>query len=202
LIIDRSFAEGVWWIRSTRLAVVRQKKLVLELKRAVYRPFFENYNTYISKHNNTQFMATLTRERLTALTETKLGRAVFAQWINEAKNENKNYATTTVFLSHSHEDFTNGDLSKVIVALRSVGVRVYIDSQDASMPPFTNAETAHRIKQAIKTIKNLFYWLRTELSILNGAIGSLAMAMPINMINILRFFLWRIRQQHGKGVST
>jgi hypothetical protein len=98
-------------------------------------------------------MAILTRDRLTILTETRLGRAAFSQSINEAKLENKASATTTIFLSHSHDDLANGDLDKVIVALRSVGVRVYIDSQDASMPPFTNAETAHRIKQAIKNNK-------------------------------------------------
>lgn len=98
-------------------------------------------------------MAILTRERLTALTETKLGRVMFSQRINEAKLENKNQAVTSVFLSHSHEDLTNGDLDKVIVALRSAGISVYIDSQDASLPPFTTAETAHKIKQAIKSNK-------------------------------------------------
>ena len=98
-------------------------------------------------------MAILTKSRLTALTETKLGTRMFAQVLNESKTESRANTTITVFLCHSHDDFENGDLDKIIVILRKAGVKVYIDSLDSSMPPFTNAETAKNIKEHIKLNK-------------------------------------------------
>ncbi len=109
-------------------------------------------------------MGLISKTRLTALTESKLGYRAFSEAVNESKQENKYYATVTVFLSHSHDDIDNDYVKKVIVLLRRVGVRVYIDSQDSSMPPFTNAETATRIKQAIKDNKK-FVLLATNSSI-------------------------------------
>lgn len=95
-------------------------------------------------------MAILTKTRLTALTEGKLGTKMFSEALNESKRETRTAATVTVFLSHSHDDLEKGDLEKVIVLLRKAGVRVYIDSFDSSLPPFTSAETAKKIKEQIK----------------------------------------------------
>ena len=56
---------------------------------------------------------------------------------------------TTVFVSHSHEDLS--DLKGLIGFLqRKYGVKVYIDSQDPTMPKVTTAETAFNIKNRIK----------------------------------------------------
>lgn len=55
---------------------------------------------------------------------------------------------TTVFISHKHADLD--DLKGVLGFLESqYKVKVYIDSQDLSMPKTTSAETAHRIKEKI-----------------------------------------------------
>ena len=94
-------------------------------------------------------MGILSKSRLTAVTETKFGYRAFSESLNEAKKETKAYVTTTIFLSHSHDDLKDGSVDKAIVFLRSLGIRVYIDSHDTSMPPFTNAETAKKIKEAI-----------------------------------------------------
>ena len=57
-------------------------------------------------------------------------------------------ADKTVFLSHAHQD---SDIAEGIATyLKSLGVAVYIDWKDASMPPQTNGETATRIKQRIR----------------------------------------------------
>jgi hypothetical protein len=109
-------------------------------------------------------MGIISKSRLTALTETKLGYRTFSERITEAKNESSYFATTTIFLSHSHED--KDEVKKAVVFLRSIGVRVYIDWLDPSMPPFTSAETADKIKKKIKDCKK-FIFLAT-----NNAINS------------------------------
>jgi len=98
-------------------------------------------------------MAILTRTRLTALTEGKLGTRMFSEAVNESKRETRTAAAVTVFLSHSHDDLEKVDVEKAIVLLRKAGVRVYIDSYDSSLPPFTSAETAKKIKEQIKLNK-------------------------------------------------
>jgi len=102
-------------------------------------------------------MAILTKARLTSITETSLGRRMFSEVVNESKLESRTRAEVTVFLSHSHDDLINGDVDKIIVLLRRVGVRVYIDSLDRTLPPFTNAETAKRIKERIKQNKKFIF---------------------------------------------
>ena len=54
----------------------------------------------------------------------------------------------TVFLSHEHSD---KNLVKQAVALfNSLGVSVYVDWLDSSMPPVTSPTTADRLKKAIR----------------------------------------------------
>ncbi len=101
----------------------------------------------------TKYMAILTKQRLSTLTEGVLGRIMFSQVLNESKLESRTTSEVTVFLSHSHDDLINGDVDKIFVLLRRVGVRVYIDSLDMSLPPFTSAETARKIKEKIKQNK-------------------------------------------------
>jgi hypothetical protein len=104
-------------------------------------------------------MGIITKARLTTLTETKLGYRTFSDRITEAKNDNRYLAVTTIFLSHSHDD--KEEVKKAVVFLRSIGVRVYIDWLDSSMPPFTSAETADKIKKKIKEC-NKFILLATN----------------------------------------
>lgn len=56
---------------------------------------------------------------------------------------------TTVFISHKHEDLR--DLKGVLGFLqKQFNVKVYIDSQDSSMPLITSAKTAANLKDRIK----------------------------------------------------
>ncbi|MEO8173990.1 MAG: toll/interleukin-1 receptor domain-containing protein [Sediminibacterium sp.] len=106
-------------------------------------------------------MAILTKNRLTALTEGKLDTRTFSQVFNEAKSEHKSLTQTSIFLSHSHEDLRNGTVQKSIVFLRRLGLRIYIDSEDSNLSPFTNADTARLIKQKIIN-NNKFIFLATD----------------------------------------
>lgn len=95
-------------------------------------------------------MTLISKSRLTSLAETRTGFKNFSDFLNEAKAETRSSASVTVFLSHSHDDLDKNYVNRVIVLLRKSGVKVYIDSFDSNMPPFTNAQTANRIKEAIK----------------------------------------------------
>jgi len=71
----------------------------------------------------------------------------------------------TVFISHKHDELN--DLKGVLGFLeQNYGVKVYIDSQDPSMPKVTSSETAMQIKNRIEKC-NKFILLAT-----NGAIDS------------------------------
>lgn len=72
---------------------------------------------------------------------------------------------TTVFISHKHDDLE--DLKGVLGFLQcTYDVKVYIDSQDPTMPKITSAETALNIRERIKQCDK-FILLAT-----NGAIES------------------------------
>lgn len=53
-----------------------------------------------------------------------------------------------VFLSHRHDE--QETLQDVVAFLKGEGVDVYVDWMDPSMPAYTNAGTAHSLKQKIK----------------------------------------------------
>lgn len=71
----------------------------------------------------------------------------------------------SIFISHKHDDLNE---TKGIVGylIRNYNVRVYIDSQDPSLPKSTCVETAKRIKSRIQSCDK-FIFLAT-----NGAIES------------------------------
>lgn len=109
-------------------------------------------------------MAIITKTRLANVTETKLGGYTFRESLREAKAQNKFLAQVTIFLSHSHADLEDGIVDKVIVFLRKLGILVYIDSNDASLPPTTSADTASKLKERIRSC-NKFILLATNNSI-------------------------------------
>src|SRR5690554_7616154 len=53
-----------------------------------------------------------------------------------------------IFLSHKHDEFVI--MQDVIAFLKNEGVDLYVDWMDPSMPAYTNADTAHRLKEKIK----------------------------------------------------
>lgn len=67
-----------------------------------------------------------------------------------------------VFLSHKHDE--GKILQDVVALLKKEGVDVYLDWLDDEMPAFTNAKTAHRLKEKIE-IADKFILLATEKAI-------------------------------------
>lgn len=68
--------------------------------------------------------------------------------INLSKNAYRDNSKPMIFLSHKHDE--HSILQDVIAFLKNEGVDVYVDWMDPSMPAYTNAETAHRLKEKIK----------------------------------------------------
>ena len=66
--------------------------------------------------------------------------------LNESFHRDK--SRPMVFLSHKHDE--QDILQDVVAFLKDEGVDVYVDWMDFSMPAYTNAETAHSLKQRIK----------------------------------------------------
>lgn len=109
-------------------------------------------------------MGILTKNKLETIAYSKIGYRTFSQVLNEAKTESKYLTKTSIFLSHSHDD--KEYVEKVVVFLRTLGISVYVDWLDSSMPPTTSAETAEKIKKRIRDC-NKFILLAT-----NNAISS------------------------------
>ncbi|MGN6604720.1 MAG: toll/interleukin-1 receptor domain-containing protein [Ginsengibacter sp.] len=95
-------------------------------------------------------MGIVTKAQLTNTTETRLGARSFSDILYEAKSQNKYSAKVSIFLSHSHADLADKTLNKAIVFFRKLGILIYIDSNDSTLPPTTNADTASEIKSRIK----------------------------------------------------
>lgn len=70
----------------------------------------------------------------------------------------------SIFLSHKHDELQ--DLMDAIDLFKSVGVSVYVDWMDESMPSTTSGDTASKIKKRIDQNRK-FVLLATQ-----GAIGS------------------------------
>ena len=67
-----------------------------------------------------------------------------------------------VFLFHKHDE--QEILQGVVAFLKEEGVDVYVDWMDPSMPAYTNAETAHSLKEKIK-VANKFILVATPSAI-------------------------------------
>lgn len=91
--------------------------------------------------------------------DVRLEKKILSVFINKAEKE----ATgVTVFLSHKHNE--KEVLENVMVLLKKVGVKVYIDWKDDEMPDETSGETAVRIKNKIEENKK-FILLATNAAI-------------------------------------
>jgi len=104
-------------------------------------------------------MSFITESQLAAYrTQTKTFSAESLENVFESSFDNK----AKVFLSHKHDE--GKILQDVVALLKKEGVDVYIDWLDEGMPAFTNAKTAHRLKEKIK-IADKFILLATEKAI-------------------------------------
>lgn len=108
-------------------------------------------------------MAIFTKSKLTRIADSKAGYSQKSVIANEARSySNKISSQTTIFLSHSHYD--SEYVKDVVVFLRKMGVNVYVDWMDDTMPKETSGNTAALLKQKIKE-NDKFIFLATNKSI-------------------------------------
>ncbi|MDR0506341.1 MAG: toll/interleukin-1 receptor domain-containing protein [Dysgonamonadaceae bacterium] len=108
-------------------------------------------------------MAILTKSKLSRIADSKAGYTQKSVILNESRSfSNKYSAKTSIFLSHSHYD--SEYVKDAVVLLRKMGVEVYIDWMDDSMPKATSGQTATLLKQKIKE-NDKFVFLATNNSI-------------------------------------
>lgn len=105
------------------------------------------YQYYISESN-----AEDVAERI-KLNETKAEQRIF-----DSRNK------LNVFLSHKHDEI------KLVLSIKSIleslNTKVYVDWEDASMPPEPKAETANKLKEKIQSLDKFVFVAS------NGAINS------------------------------
>lgn len=92
-------------------------------------------------------MAIFTKTSFVARAQRKAGTKTFSTVVNESRKYLRRQYTTSVFLSHAHND--KSFIEVATVHLRNLGVDVYIDWADNTMPEETSGETARKIKEQI-----------------------------------------------------
>ena len=105
-------------------------------------------------------MAILTRSQFSALAQSKIGNDRLRGVVNERRMFSKTAASTTIFLSHSHNDKSVIEEAKIF--FENLGISIYVDWADQTMPDSTNGTTATRIKNQIINGNDKFVLLATN----------------------------------------
>lgn len=110
-------------------------------------------------------MAIFTKQQFENVARTKAGFRRLSVSLNEQRMYSKSASTTSIFLSHSHHDKAIVEQAKVF--FENLGVRIYVDWADETMPERTNGVTATKIKNQIISTNDKFVLIAT-----NNAIAS------------------------------
>lgn len=88
----------------------------------------------------------------------------FKNFVNEARSFSKTSASTSIFLSHSHNDKLL--IEQAVTFFRTLNISVYVDWMDETMPEKTNGVTASKIKSKILN-NDRFILLATDSAIIS-----------------------------------
>ncbi len=110
-------------------------------------------------------MAILTRGQFASIAQTKAGTRGLRGIVNESRMFSKSTSITSIFLSHSHTDKDVIEQAKIF--FENLGISVYVDWADKTLPESTNVVTAQKIKNQIITGNDKFVLLAT-----NNAVAS------------------------------
>lgn len=105
-------------------------------------------------------MAILTRGQFSTIAQSKSGIRGLRGVVNETRTFSKSTATTSIFLSHSHHDKDVVEQAKIF--FENLGISVYVDWADETMPEKTNGITAQKIKNQIISVNDKFVLLATN----------------------------------------
>jgi len=93
-------------------------------------------------------MAIFTKQQFENIASSKAGYKDFQVYVNEARQYSRSSYTTSIFLSHAHND--KAIVKQAVTFFRTLGIEVYVDWMDKTMPESPNGETAIRIKTKIQ----------------------------------------------------
>lgn len=110
-------------------------------------------------------MAILTRGQFASIAQTKAGTRGLRGFVNESRTFSKTTSITSIFLSHSHTDKDVIEQAKIF--FENLGISIYVDWADKTMPESTNGVTAQKIKNQIIIGNDKFVLLAT-----NNAVAS------------------------------
>lgn len=110
-------------------------------------------------------MSIITKGQFAAIAQSKAGIRGLRGVVNEDRMFSKTTAKTSIFLSHSHQDKDVIEQSKIF--FENLGISVYVDWADKTMPEKTDGETAQKIKYQIISANDKFVLLAT-----NNAVAS------------------------------
>lgn len=91
-------------------------------------------------------MAIFTKQEFQAIVDKKAGSKGFFT-LNESRMFSEDKSTTSVFLSHSHHD--KALIVQAKTFFENLGISIYVDWADETMPEKTNGITAQKIKRQI-----------------------------------------------------
>ena len=105
-------------------------------------------------------MAILTRGQFASIAQSEVGTGGLRGFVNERRSFSKASATTSIFLSHSHYDKDVVEQAKIF--FENLGISIYVDWADKTMPEKTNGVTARKIKNQIILSNDKFVLLATN----------------------------------------
>ncbi len=94
-------------------------------------------------------MAIFTRSQFATIAQSKAGTKGLKGFVNESKLFSRTSQSTSIFLSHSHTD--KDVVEQAVTFFRTLGINIYVDWADETMPEKPNGETAQKIKGQIVT---------------------------------------------------
>lgn len=109
-------------------------------------------------------MAIFTKQQFESIARAKAGNRGLSSTLNESRSYSKTTATTSVFLSHSHTDKPIVEQAKVF--FENLGISIYVDWADETMPERPNGITATKIKSKIIS-NNKFVLLATNAAVVS-----------------------------------
>jgi len=110
-------------------------------------------------------MSIFTEQEFRNIANQKAGPRGLRGAVNEQRTFSKSTSTTSIFLSHSHHDKAKIEQAKIF--FENLGISIYVDWADQTMPERTNGITAVNIKNQIINLNDKFVLLAT-----NNAVAS------------------------------
>jgi len=105
-------------------------------------------------------MALLTKEEFASIASEKAGNIRLTGVVNQSRKFSKSSSSTSIFLSHSHSEKSLVEQGKLF--FENLGISIYVDWADETMPDKPNAVTAQKIKNQIISSNDKFVLLATN----------------------------------------